>query len=210
MATTISVKVNKGQTYGQALQKAGVNNPTRTDYTFIGWNTKADGTGETRNSGQAVVKSEIVYAQWQIKTYTVTFDLSGGSRTGGGQLIQTISLGGNAIPPTVVRSGFSFDGWSGDYTNITSNRTITATWTQMTDKTNNFIGADCDTTYAWATATYNVTSMLEVFIKSATNIGLSTINVGSKKGSNVNVGTSYLWWAENVSPDEDDIYYYIY
>lgn len=131
MATTISVKVNKDQTYGQALTKAGVNNPTRANYNFAGWNTKADGTGETRTSSQAVVKSETIYAQWSAVTYTVTFDLDGGTRTGGGALIQTINYGGSATVPTCTRTGYVFNGWSGTYTNVTSDRTIIAQWTQV-------------------------------------------------------------------------------
>jgi uncharacterized repeat protein (TIGR02543 family) len=73
MATTISVKVNKGQTYSQALTKAGVGNPTRANYNFAGWNTKSDGTGETRLSSQVAVKSETVYAQWQPTTISVSY-----------------------------------------------------------------------------------------------------------------------------------------
>lgn len=64
--------------------------------------------------------------------YTVTFDLAGGTRTGGGELVQSVAPGGSAIPPTCSREGYTFAGWSGDYTNITSNRTITALWSAQT------------------------------------------------------------------------------
>lgn len=65
-------------------------------------------------------------------TYTVTFDLAGGTRTGGGALTQTVTAGGSATPPTCSRSGYTFAGWNGSYTNVTSNRTITAKWTGNT------------------------------------------------------------------------------
>lgn len=65
-------------------------------------------------------------------TYTVTFDLDGGTRTGGGALTQQVVSGGDATPPTCTKSGYSFNGWSGSYTNVTSNRTITALWTANT------------------------------------------------------------------------------
>lgn len=60
--------------------------------------------------------------------YDVTFNLAGGTRTGGGALNQTIEEGLDANPPTCTRTGYRFVGWSGSYTNITSNRTITAMW----------------------------------------------------------------------------------
>jgi hypothetical protein len=59
---------------------------------------------------------------------TVTFDLAGGTRTGGGQLTQTVANGGSAIAPEVSRSGFIFDGWDRAFTNVTANITVTALW----------------------------------------------------------------------------------
>jgi len=60
--------------------------------------------------------------------WTVTFNLNGGTHTGGGELTQTINNGQNATLPTAIRSGHNFTGWSGSHTNVTSNRTITAQW----------------------------------------------------------------------------------
>lgn len=64
--------------------------------------------------------------------YTVTFNLAGGTRTGGGALTQSVPSGGSATPPTCSRPGYTFAGWNGSYTNVTSNRTITAKWTANT------------------------------------------------------------------------------
>lgn len=141
MATTISVKINKGQTYGQALTKAGVNNPTRLNYTFASWNTKADGTGETRLSSQVVVNSETIYAQWTINTRTVSFYSNGGS---GSMASQSVAYGGNITlnPNAFYRSGYNFAGWAtspggsvvypngATINNVTNNINLYAKWMQ--------------------------------------------------------------------------------
>lgn|GEM_PF-2531406 len=62
-------------------------------------------------------------------TWVVTFDPAGGERTSGGELIQTVDNGASAILPIVIRPGFNFAGWTGSHTNVTSDRTITASWT---------------------------------------------------------------------------------
>ncbi|MDD4753006.1 MAG: S-layer homology domain-containing protein [Desulfitobacteriaceae bacterium] len=62
--------------------------------------------------------------------FTVTFNLNGGTRTGGGELTQTVPSGGSATAPTVARSGYTFTAWDKVFTNITSDLTVTALWSQ--------------------------------------------------------------------------------
>ncbi|MDR2530377.1 MAG: S-layer homology domain-containing protein [Oscillospiraceae bacterium] len=92
--------------------------PVRTGYRFNGWD------GDYTN----VTSVRKITAKW-IKTYTVTFNLAGGSASG--TLVQTIDQGTNATPPTnLTRQGYTFTGWiGGSYTNVTSDQIITATWT---------------------------------------------------------------------------------
>lgn len=46
---------------------------------------------------------------------------------------ETVASGGNATPPSVsARTGYAFTGWNGTYQNVTSNRTITATYAAKT------------------------------------------------------------------------------
>ena len=42
-----------------------VQQPVKTDYTFTGWNTKADGTGETFDANTVIKTDMKVYAQWK-------------------------------------------------------------------------------------------------------------------------------------------------
>jgi len=53
------------------------------DREFLGWNTKADGTGVAYSDKQTIVvtKSMTLYAQWEKYRYTVTFDANGGTGT---------------------------------------------------------------------------------------------------------------------------------
>ncbi len=61
-------------------------------------------------------------------TYTVTFNMNGGGRSGGGELIQLVPKGGSAIPPGAYRSGYTFAGWDRAYTNVQADITVTALW----------------------------------------------------------------------------------
>ena len=61
--------------------------------------------------------------------HTVTFDLAGGTHTGGGALSQTVADGGAATAPTTTRSGYTFNGWDKSFSNVTADMTVTAQWT---------------------------------------------------------------------------------
>lgn len=88
-------------------------NPSLTGYTFTGWN------GNYKN----VKRDETVTAQYNVNKFTVNFvDYNN-------QLIksQVVEYGYNASPPpNPTRTGYTFNGWNGSYTNVTSNRTIVA------------------------------------------------------------------------------------
>jgi uncharacterized repeat protein (TIGR02543 family) len=87
----------------------------RTGYTFMGWNTKADGTGDNYAAGATNVgdltttpsTTVTLYAKWQGNAHTVTFDANGG--TGGDAY--NLNYGDTLNPPTVRRVGYAFQGW---------------------------------------------------------------------------------------------------
>lgn len=61
------------------------------------------------------------------KTYTVTFELDGGTLQNGA-LEQVIMPGGDAVLPEVYKEGFIFDKWSDSHTGINENKVIKASW----------------------------------------------------------------------------------
>jgi len=87
-------------------------------FTFDGWDVAFDNvTGDLT-----------VTAQYTQITYTVTFvEGANGSRTGGGALVQVVNYGAAATAPVITPdAGYSFDGWSTVFDNVTSDLTVTA------------------------------------------------------------------------------------
>lgn len=62
--------------------------------------------------------------------YTVTFNLNGGTRTGGGELTQAVAQGGSATAPAVARNGYTFTGWNKTFADVSSDLTVTAVWSK--------------------------------------------------------------------------------
>jgi uncharacterized repeat protein (TIGR02543 family) len=87
---------------------AGMSNP---GYTFIGWNTSADGSGTEYAAGATYTFSgnQTLYAQWSPDTYVVTFSYDGGEQliSSSNYVVGTTAL----ILPTPTLAGNTFDGW---------------------------------------------------------------------------------------------------
>lgn len=83
---------------------------------FIGWNTRADGTGMFYSAGDSfsIMQDTTLYAVWEVSgavTHTVTFNANGGT---GSMTDQTIQEGSSAnlSANTFTRNGHSFEGWA--------------------------------------------------------------------------------------------------
>ncbi len=61
------------------------------------------------------------------KSYTVTFDLNGGTYISG-SLVQTVRHGQDAVPPIATKDGAFLLEWDESYKRITKDQTITAIW----------------------------------------------------------------------------------
>lgn len=119
---TVTFAANNG-TGSMSNQTAGVptnlnaNTFTRSNYTFAGWNSAANGTGYSySNQGSFSFSTDVtLYAQWTavITNYTVTF--FGNGADAGATPSQTA---GSAQALTVngfTRTGYSFLGWDTNY-----------------------------------------------------------------------------------------------
>lgn len=86
MTYTVSYNANGGsgapadqtKTHGKALSLSSAK-PSKTGYTFTGWNTKADGsgTGYAAGADYTTEADMTLYAQWTANTYTVKYNGNG-------------------------------------------------------------------------------------------------------------------------------------
>lgn len=130
----VGLTLNEGDTVGEFLSKPGVSSPTKTGYTFKYWALSTN-TSVAYNLNTPVTNSFKLKAIWNINTYTVSFDLAGGS---GSFPAKTIKYGSTVSKPTSnpTRDGYTFKYWalsgqSTEYnfsTPVTSNIKLVAIW----------------------------------------------------------------------------------
>jgi uncharacterized repeat protein (TIGR02543 family) len=134
-----SVPESQSKTHGVPITLASNSgNLQQIGFTFSGWNTEADGSGNAHGVGTTYVTdaATTLYAVWTpLPEYTVTFqEGSQGSRIGGGALVQTIVQGGAATEPVITAGvGSTFTGWSAAFDNVSSDLTITALYAMAGD-----------------------------------------------------------------------------
>jgi len=90
--------------------------PIREGYRFTGW-----------DKSHIAVISELTITATYVQQFTVTF------KDWNDEILKTqvVDCGGDATPPeNPIRGGYTFTGWSGAYTNVVGNASITATYTE--------------------------------------------------------------------------------
>ena len=112
----------------------------RTGYDFTGWNTVADGTG-TAYDNQAIVnltENLTLYAQWQAKTYTVTWVDENGTEL---EKDENVPYGTtpeyNGETPTKAADAqytYTFTGWDPAVSAVTGDVTYKAIYTQTVNQ----------------------------------------------------------------------------
>jgi uncharacterized repeat protein (TIGR02543 family) len=132
-----------------ASANLAANGFTRAGYTFVGWNTLANGSGTSYAAGTNYVmgtSDKTLYARWTLETKTLTFN--GNSSNGGSTAAQEIELN-TSVPLTAngfTKTGYVFSSWNTladgtgtSYVNLasypmgTSNATLFARWTANTN-----------------------------------------------------------------------------
>ena len=113
-ATSGSVPSVGSYTTGGSAYTVASNSGTlaRTGYSFVGWNTLANGSGTTYTAGSGTLTTGsnlTLYGKWTANSLTVTYDsqlgsaITAGSTTTGGSI--------SASPGTPSRTGYEFAGW---------------------------------------------------------------------------------------------------
>jgi uncharacterized repeat protein (TIGR02543 family) len=120
-------------------------NPTREGYTFAGWTgTGIEGSSMEVTIAKGSMGARTYTATWTPITYTITYDLAGGTLATGESNPATYTIESEAITlKNPTREGYDFIGWTGTGLSTATmavtiakgsigNRTYTATWKEAT------------------------------------------------------------------------------
>lgn len=115
---------------------------TKDGYTFTGWNSQADGSGDPLTPDTTTYENGTTwYAQWKADEYTVTYNRENGDWVEGFEPTTTYTIESETIAlPTaadITRDGYTFAGWKNEQgetvteipTGSTGHITLTAQWT---------------------------------------------------------------------------------
>lgn len=88
-----------------------VNSFTRTNFTFLKWNTSRDGTGTSYLNGATFPfdLDTTLYAQWSSDSVGVLFDSNGGSAVDSTTVVIGSAI--NSAPTAPTKAGYNFGGW---------------------------------------------------------------------------------------------------
>ena len=111
--------------------------PTRDGYDFLGWSLDDAQGAVTHASGASyTAENKVVtfYAVWQLKTYTIGFDLNGGSGTFN-NITKSHGVAVNLPSASPVKTGASFLGWSESSTATTASYAAGASFAKNANTT---------------------------------------------------------------------------
>ena len=143
VTTEATREVEEGMTLGSDMPGA----PGRAGYTFIGWNTDPDGSGDDFTATTEINDDITVYGQWEeddepVTKYTVTFNGNGGTpATNYREVEEGKTVGAGNMPVNPTWTGYTFVEWntsqngSGDRftasTEVNEDITVYAQWNEI-------------------------------------------------------------------------------
>lgn len=170
----------------------------RTGYTFVEWNTNANGSGTSYAAGSNLTLSSNItlYAIWSAEVYTVSYNYNGGT---GGDATATYTFGESGlILPAPNRSGHSFDGWF-------DNQALSGS-----PLTSPYSPAGNTTLYAKWTSTSFVVFDASTGPNSAVTGGWNNFYTGGTTNSIMSVTSEYIalrgpYWTDGVAQTNNNI-----
>ena len=112
-----------------------IENPTRTGYTFLGWDIKGVSSSIEENLFTMGISDAEIVAKWKVNEYKLTINANGG--TYGGESTRQMIFGSSIEISNPTRVGYTFTGWTVnggtlEGTRFTmseaKNSTLTANW----------------------------------------------------------------------------------
>lgn len=170
------------QDYGTAVTAPAA--PTKTGYTFDGWDAIVPATMPAENV--------TVKATWNINQYTITFNTDGGN-----EIASITQDYGTAVtaPVDPTKSGYTFAGWNKDIPTIipAENVTITAQWTLGIPVVSNVSG--------YSGEYDGVSHEISVIVDVVPNIDYSYqwYKDGKEEGNKINGATSAEYTVKDVA-----------
>lgn len=162
--------VNGNPSTYNADQTITLNNPTKNNYTFIGW------TGSNGNTPQLNLTipfgstgNRTYTANWTLTSYNIIYNLDGGNVSGSNPTSYTSNNSYTLKNPT--KTGYTFKGWTGSngsipQTSVTipsgssGNRNYTANWTPISYSINYVLNGGDFGSYHPTNLTYDTTSTI--------------------------------------------------
>ena len=164
--------------------------PQQEGFTFEGWNTALDGSGEFYQPGSSFSKNThtTLYAQWSIMTYSISYDANGGKTAPQNQTKEHgVDIAISTECPT--KEGYCFIGWSTD-----------KNATEVAYLPGNVFSANQDSTLYAVWSEIASTDMAEL------NVTSKTVHAGDEFTVNVNLennpGFCYLKLRVNYDASE--------
>ncbi|MBD5554998.1 MAG: hypothetical protein HDQ95_06565, partial [Roseburia sp.] len=148
---TVSYELNGGanasgnpSNYTIETETVTLADATREGYTFAGWYSDEALTTEVTEIAKGSTGNVTLYAKWTPITYTITYELNGGTNASGNPENYTVETE-NITLAAASRDGYVFEGWYSDEaltTKVTAiakgskgNITLYAKWTELAEDT---------------------------------------------------------------------------